>query len=471
MIQELTNFGEENTTQKLRNIPLGFHFKDLVVPTGCPKFTLRKTALFASAEEYYRDWEIVGDTYVDFFEDLQTTLNMNIDTVERVLEVYDTAAARPGKGTTYQRDDLTTYDLADATSGSSANTGTTKLERDSLQTDASTVARTEAGNSTNTQTIDTEQTGLDSTVGKVINVNNLTTDGDRLNTLVKSGTDNTTVDTTGTNTNVNNKTNVMSNDETIDSTGSNINDGTSGNTKTLNLVENIASTGQEATTRVDVPVSAGTWVAPVMSGTTIITPGYFTYNEQPASREKTDSSSGVATGNTGTDIDAGTTHGTGSSIGQSVKEGGQTDTESGGATDTILGKVISSGSTGCTDTNTEVSGVVTSGGSTDDTTGSLTSQAAQTGTVKDVGVTGGTVNDVMSGTSTIGGVDLNTLNTVQTSTGEGVKTGTVGTGSLNVGTEQDYAILKSFISANVTIQEMFARLFRDNFTLRQTLYW
>jgi len=325
MIQELTNFGEENTSEQLRNIPLGFHFKDLTLRTGLPKLAAVKDALFASAEEFYADWEIVGQTYVDFLRGLNISLDMNADTLERVLEVYDSDASRPVEGTTYTRNDLTTYNLKnEAELLRSLAESVTAMEKGTTITDNGSIIQSGTTSADEMRTITGENSVLSST----------------------DVTDNTKLNHTGTG-------------------SSNV-------------------TGEHVDVPVDVPE-----------------------NDKPATRDRSNTTESDGYEDIGLDTSVSTSASDGTS----------------GGTD----KLVGSGTSGSTETKTS-SQLVT-------------------------------------------GTDTNTVTDSRTSLNESNQTGTLGVAGSNVGTVQDFKILKSFIQANMTIQEVFVSYFRDNFTLRQTLYW
>lgn len=76
------------TSERYRDIPEQFKFNELIFPSRCVLLTQYKDELTELADRYYRNHEIVGDTYVDFFEDLQLKLDMRADSLERILVAY-----------------------------------------------------------------------------------------------------------------------------------------------------------------------------------------------------------------------------------------------------------------------------------------------------------------------------------------------------------------------------------------------
>lgn len=105
-------------SQWLRKVPDGFGFKALTYPEDRPLTYALKDRLNDFATDYYRNWEIVGTTYADFQTNLQVSLLENIDTFEKMLEVYNDDIAKPLQSRTIKR----TYDLTDKgeSSGSSS---------------------------------------------------------------------------------------------------------------------------------------------------------------------------------------------------------------------------------------------------------------------------------------------------------------------------------------------------------------
>lgn len=110
MIIEMMNEFEETYTQFLCNIPEGYHFSDLTFSTERPLTLTMKDRFTDIAERHYAKWEIIGETYTDFFEGLQLSLDLHGDTFERLLEVYDSDIAKPILG----REEVTTYDLTNS---------------------------------------------------------------------------------------------------------------------------------------------------------------------------------------------------------------------------------------------------------------------------------------------------------------------------------------------------------------------
>lgn len=98
-------------TQYYKDVPNPFRLSDawVYLTDALPLMQARKDALIDNFDRYYSKYEINGDTYQDFFDDLVTTLVRNADTVERLLEVYDTDIAKPILG----RDEVRTLHVSD----------------------------------------------------------------------------------------------------------------------------------------------------------------------------------------------------------------------------------------------------------------------------------------------------------------------------------------------------------------------
>lgn len=111
-------------TQWYRKVPTGFGFDALDYPTDKPLTLALKDKLNAFANDYYRNYEIVGTTYADFQVNLQIALLENVDTFEKMLEVYDDDIAKPLQSRTIIR----TYDITDITDGKTTDKGNTTVK-------------------------------------------------------------------------------------------------------------------------------------------------------------------------------------------------------------------------------------------------------------------------------------------------------------------------------------------------------
>lgn len=81
----------------------------------CPLTVALWSRLVEEFNEYYEDWEINGVTEYAFFRTLKNTYKMNADTLERLIEVYDSDIAKPILGRTEKR----TYDITNTNDGTS----------------------------------------------------------------------------------------------------------------------------------------------------------------------------------------------------------------------------------------------------------------------------------------------------------------------------------------------------------------
>ena len=104
-------------TIQLKYVPEEYTFKGLTFPTDKPLTLAVKDKLVDFATRYYRNHEIVGSSVADFFDNLQVDLDMNIDTFEKMMEVYNEDIAKP----TQSREIKRTYDLEESDIGSETN--------------------------------------------------------------------------------------------------------------------------------------------------------------------------------------------------------------------------------------------------------------------------------------------------------------------------------------------------------------
>ena len=111
-------------TLAYRDIPDGFGFNVLDFPADKPLTLAVKDKLIDYCTKYFRNYEINGITIADWQVDLQLALTENVDTFEKMMEVYDDDIAKPLQSRTIKR----TYDIIDDTNinGTDKNTGTVK---------------------------------------------------------------------------------------------------------------------------------------------------------------------------------------------------------------------------------------------------------------------------------------------------------------------------------------------------------
>lgn len=86
-----------------RDVPEGFRISDLEPLTGCPLSAQYWQRLTGYADLHFRNHEIIGKTFVDFFENLRDSYLMNADTLEKALEVYYDDIAKPTQSRTIKR--------------------------------------------------------------------------------------------------------------------------------------------------------------------------------------------------------------------------------------------------------------------------------------------------------------------------------------------------------------------------------
>lgn len=86
-----------------KDVPEGFRISDLEPLTGCPLSAQYWQRLTGYANLHFRNHEIIGKTFVDFFENLRDSYLMNADTLEKALEVYYDDIAKPTQSRTIKR--------------------------------------------------------------------------------------------------------------------------------------------------------------------------------------------------------------------------------------------------------------------------------------------------------------------------------------------------------------------------------
>lgn len=84
-------------TLHYRDVPTPFRLADawLVLTDHLPLLQSRKDGIITAFDLHYGRYEINADTYQDFLNLLKETLLINADTMERLLEVYDSDIAKP----------------------------------------------------------------------------------------------------------------------------------------------------------------------------------------------------------------------------------------------------------------------------------------------------------------------------------------------------------------------------------------
>lgn len=129
--ESITGDDNPSSTLQLKYVPEGKGFDGLVFPSDKPLTYALHDKLVDFASRYYRNHEIVGVTVSDFLDNLQVDLDINLDTFEKMLEVYDEDIAKP----TQSREIRRTYDLEDSDIGSETNTTESNNRSTSESTD------------------------------------------------------------------------------------------------------------------------------------------------------------------------------------------------------------------------------------------------------------------------------------------------------------------------------------------------
>ena len=134
----------------LRDLPKGMGFDGLIFSVDAPLTFALKDKLVDFATRYYRNHEIVGTTISDFTDNLQVDLDMNLDTFEKMLQVYDEDIAKP----TQSREIVRTYDVTDTNESSSTSEGNNESTNYDIPVDNGTAQGTDknVGNTTGTST-------------------------------------------------------------------------------------------------------------------------------------------------------------------------------------------------------------------------------------------------------------------------------------------------------------------------------
>ena len=128
-------------TMALRDVPSGFGFGALVYPDDRPLTYALKDKLNDFATKYFRNHEIVGTTLIDWQTYLQCDLLLNIDTMEKMLAVYEDDIAKPTQSRTIKR----TYDIIDTGTDNAIKGGTSSIVVDTVDTDSKTTKVTTEG--------------------------------------------------------------------------------------------------------------------------------------------------------------------------------------------------------------------------------------------------------------------------------------------------------------------------------------
>jgi hypothetical protein len=84
-------------TLRYRDVPEPFRLRDawVIMTDTLPLVQNKKDAFITAFDSHYGRYEINAETYQDFLDMLQEVLLINADTVERLLEVYDSDIAKP----------------------------------------------------------------------------------------------------------------------------------------------------------------------------------------------------------------------------------------------------------------------------------------------------------------------------------------------------------------------------------------
>lgn len=101
-------------TMIYRDVPQGFRITDLEPLADAPLSARYWDRLTEFADLHFRNHEIIGRTFVDFFENLKDSYYMNADTLEKALGVYFDDIAKPTQSRTIKRTHEETEELPDS---------------------------------------------------------------------------------------------------------------------------------------------------------------------------------------------------------------------------------------------------------------------------------------------------------------------------------------------------------------------
>ena len=104
---------EPTVSFNYRDVPQGFRITDLEPLADAPLSARYWDRLTEFADLHFRNHEIVGRTFVDFFENLKDSYHLNADTLEKALEVYHDDIAKPTQSRTIRRTHEETENLPD----------------------------------------------------------------------------------------------------------------------------------------------------------------------------------------------------------------------------------------------------------------------------------------------------------------------------------------------------------------------
>lgn len=115
------------TSQVYRDVPDEFKITRLQVKAGCPLTEGRWAEILETADAYFQDYEIVGTTYVQWFNQMQTAYYLKADMLESFLRVYNDDINQPTQSRTITRRHTGQYD----TSNERRNTDTNTINQES----------------------------------------------------------------------------------------------------------------------------------------------------------------------------------------------------------------------------------------------------------------------------------------------------------------------------------------------------
>lgn len=159
VVQSIKGDGYDENTIKYGKLDPFFKIDNVNPNADCPLTIAKWPELQSIFNKYYENMEINGDTEYDFYCGMLMSYQTNADTLERLLQVYDSDIAKPILGRTEKH----TYDLTNSTVSDSLMSST-DVPRDDPSTDKanSRSKSTGTGNTaqTGTETIELSDLGV-----------------------------------------------------------------------------------------------------------------------------------------------------------------------------------------------------------------------------------------------------------------------------------------------------------------------
>lgn len=267
-------------TIALRDLPKGYGFDGLVFDPGKPLTYALKTRLVDVATRYYRNYEIVGETFADFRDNLQLDLDLNVDTFEKMLVVYNDDIAKP----TQSREIRKTYDILDTSTGSEDTTNSESINL------SETFKNVE--NATNEESVTNSETNKTSEVIKQTDIN--TASDNTTNNITRNETENNSATSNGSSNGESTDYDIPLDNGTAQGTSKQISTNENTTTNNVNVTRGITEERTDVSSKSESMTRDGT---NTLNGEKNVTGGRSTTDEKTSSGEKTSTDSKTATQN------------------------------------------------------------------------------------------------------------------------------------------------------------------------------